>query len=87
MLQDAGIKHNSTVSLIALTPFELYIQDMHGKQHVVVVPFSEPEVSTMNVAQPINYTYVLNKYGIRVHPQSLSSCTRLVSIAIHVFQV
>ncbi len=41
---EADLCNNSSVSLIVMTPFELYIQDMNGRQHTIVIPSSKPEV-------------------------------------------
>ncbi len=41
---EADLCNNSSVLLIVMTPFELYIQDMNGRQHTITVPSSEPEV-------------------------------------------
>ncbi len=49
-LVEAGLSDNSTISLIVMSPFELYIQDMNGRQHTIIVPSSVPEVfCTCNV--------------------------------------
>ena len=43
-LTDVGICNNTQMLLIVTTPFELYVQDMNGRQHTIIVPSSEPEV-------------------------------------------
>ena len=43
-LIDCGVQNGSTISLIMLPPFELYIQGIDQRMHTVVVPSSEPEV-------------------------------------------
>ncbi len=50
---DANLCNNSSVLLIVMSPFELYIQDMNGRQHTVIVPSSEPEV-----CMSILYAYI-----------------------------
>ena len=43
-LCDCGVEDGSTISLIMLPPFELYVQGTDQRMHTVVVPSSEPEV-------------------------------------------
>ncbi len=43
-IAEAGLCNNSIILLIVMTPFELYIQDMNGRQHTIIVPSSVPEV-------------------------------------------
>lgn len=43
-LCECGVEDGSTISLIMLPPFELYVQGTDQRMHTVVVPSSEPEV-------------------------------------------
>ena len=45
-LTEVGICNNAQLLLIVTTPFELYVQDMNGRQHTIIVPSSEPEVAS-----------------------------------------
>ena len=39
-----GIENGSTVSLMILVPFILYIQGRDGKLHTITIPSNDPEV-------------------------------------------
>ena len=43
-LTELGVEDGSTISLIMLPPFELYVQGTDQRMHTVMVPSSEPEV-------------------------------------------
>ena len=46
-LAESGVQDGSTISLIMLPPFELYVQGTDQRMHTVVVPSSEPEVGAI----------------------------------------
>ena len=47
-LSESGVGHGSTLNLIILPPFNVHVQGVDGRMHVVTVPSSEPEV-TFNI--------------------------------------
>lgn len=47
-LTECGITNGTTLILVVLPPFDLYIQDTKGIQHTMFVDSAEPEVSVTN---------------------------------------
>ena len=50
-LVESGVQDGSTISLIMLPPFELYVQGTDQRMHTVVVPSSEPEVGAIGLSR------------------------------------
>lgn len=46
-LSACGIGHGSTLNMVILPPFIVYVQGIDGRMHTLTVPSSEPEVSEL----------------------------------------
>ena len=68
-LCDCGVEDGSTISLIMLPPFELYVQGTDQRMHTVVVPSSEPEVASLSYKFRVHRKYACHVVCFDLHSE------------------